>query len=193
MSQTSAKIHKIVGLGLFTAIVFVLQMMGAFIRFGPFSISLVLLPIVIGAALYGVVGGAWLGFVFGMAVLISGDASAFMIVNVPATLAIVLVKGTFAGLCAGLIYRIAAKMNRYLGVVAAALVAPVVNTGLFLLGCIIFFMPTIELWGAESGFATGAAYLIYGMVGLNFVVELLINLSLSPVVLRLLRAAGLKN
>ena len=46
--------QKIVGLGLFTAIVIVLQLMGSFIRFGTFSISLVLVPVVIGAALYGV-------------------------------------------------------------------------------------------------------------------------------------------
>ena len=81
MNKTSAKIRKIVGLGLFTAIVFVLQMLGSFIRFGPFSISLVLVPIVVGAALYGASGGAWLGFVFGLAVLISGDAAAFLVVS----------------------------------------------------------------------------------------------------------------
>ena len=43
--------QKIVGLGLFTAIVIGLQLMGSFIRFGTFSISLVLVPVVIGAAL----------------------------------------------------------------------------------------------------------------------------------------------
>ena len=65
--------QKIVGLGLFTAIVIVLQLMGSFIRFGTFSISLVLVPVVIGAALYGAGAGAWLGFVFGVVVLLSGD------------------------------------------------------------------------------------------------------------------------
>ena len=40
-----------------TAIVVVLQLLGAFIKFGPFSISLVLVPIVIGAALLGWKGG----------------------------------------------------------------------------------------------------------------------------------------
>jgi len=68
--------QKIVGLGLFTAIVIVLQLMGSFIRFGTFSISLVLVPVVIGAALYGAGAGAWLGFVFGVVVLLSGGAAA---------------------------------------------------------------------------------------------------------------------
>jgi len=85
--------QKIVGLGLFTAIVIVLQLMGSFIRFGTFSISLVLVPVVIGAALYGAGAGAWLGFVFGVVVLLSGDAAAFLGVNALGTILTVLVKG----------------------------------------------------------------------------------------------------
>ena len=54
-----------VGVGLFTAIIVVLQFLGGGIRFGMFSISLVLVPIVVGAALYGWKSGVWLGFAFG--------------------------------------------------------------------------------------------------------------------------------
>ncbi len=61
------KTKKIVGIGIFTAIVVVLQLLGSFIRFGTFSISLVLIPIVVGAALYGIGAGAWLGLAFGIA------------------------------------------------------------------------------------------------------------------------------
>ena len=64
----------IAGLGLLTALVIVLQMLGGFIRFGQFSISLVLAPIVIGAALYGAWAGGWLGFVFGVVVLFRDSA-----------------------------------------------------------------------------------------------------------------------
>ena len=56
----------IVGVGLLTAIVVVLQALAVFIRpTGLFNISLVLVPIVVGAALYGYKAGAWLGLVFG--------------------------------------------------------------------------------------------------------------------------------
>ena len=65
-----------------TALVIVLQLMGSFIRFGMFSVSLVLIPIVIGAALCGKYIGAWLGFVFGLTVLMSGDAASFMGIDV---------------------------------------------------------------------------------------------------------------
>ena len=55
---------KLVGLALFTAIVVVLQFMGSFIKFGMFSVSLVLIPIVVCAAVYGWKSGAVIGAVF---------------------------------------------------------------------------------------------------------------------------------
>ena len=70
-SESLSKTRQLAGMALLTGIVVVLQLLGSFIRFGPFSVSLVLMPIVIGAALYGVAAGAWLGFVFGFTVLCS--------------------------------------------------------------------------------------------------------------------------
>ena len=179
--------QKIVGLGLFTAIVIVLQLMGSFIRFGTFSISLVLVPVVIGAALYGAGAGAWLGFVFGVVVLLSGDAAAFLGVNALGTILTVLVKGTLAGLLSGLVYKALENKNRTLAVAVAAVVCPVVNTGVFLIGCKLFFMETITGWGEALGYADVGNYIIYVLVGGNFLFELLFNAVLSPVILRLIR------
>lgn len=179
--------RTLVGTALLTAIVVVLQFLGAFIRFGPFSISLVLVPIVVGAALYGAGAGAWLGFVFGLVVLLSGDAAAFLVVNPLGTIVTVLVKGTMAGLCAGLVFKALEKRSSTVAVILAALTAPVVNTGLFLLGCLCFFMPTITEWGKAAGFENVGSYMIIGFVGLNFLVELLVNMVLSPVIVRLIK------
>ena len=179
--------RTLTGLALFTAIVVVLQFLGAFIRFGPFSISLVLIPIVVGAALYGPWAGAWLGFVFGLVVLLSGDAAAFLTVNPLGTVLTVLVKGAAAGLCAGLLYRALEKVNGWLAAIAAAIAAPVVNTGLFLVGCLLFFLPTVSEWGAAMGFPSVGNYMIFGLVGANFLVELAVNLVLSPVIVRLVK------
>ena len=179
--------RTLTGLALFTAIVVVLQFLGAFIRFGPFSISLVLIPIVVGAALYGPWAGAWLGFVFGMVVLLSGDAAAFLTVNPLGTVLTVLVKGAAAGLCAGLLYRALEKVNGWLAAIAAAIAAPVVNTGLFLVGCLLFFLPTVSEWAAAMGFPSVGKYMIFGLVGANFLVELAVNLVLSPVIVRLVK------
>lgn len=74
-------LRRMVGGGLFAAIIVVLQLIGGGIRFGTFSISLVLVPIVVGTAVYGWQMGGWLGLVFGAAVLLSGDANLFMTIN----------------------------------------------------------------------------------------------------------------
>ena len=185
--------QKIVGLGLFTAIVIVLQLMGSFIRFGTFSISLVLVPVVIGAALNTVLDPLfifvlWLGFVFGVVVLLSGDAAAFLGVNALGTILTVLVKGTLAGLLSGLVYKALENKNRTLAVAVAAVVCPVVNTGVFLIGCLLFFMETIGGWADGVGFGANVGqYMIVGLVGANFIFELLFNVVLSPVVVRLIR------
>ena len=202
-----------------TALVVILQFLGAVIRFGPFSISLVLIPIVIGAATCGTGISTWLGFVFGVVVLLSGDAAAFMVVDVGGTIATVLIKGTAAGFLAGLSYRAAhvllnrfsayriqkeskrhgwkgcceravceyvSAKNQYIAVLAAAIVCPVINTGVFLLGCRLFFMDTVAEWASAAGFgASVGQYMILGLVGANFLFEMASNLILSPVVVRI--------
>ncbi len=187
MNKKTMNVHTLSGVAIFTAIVIVLQLLGSFIRFGPFSISLVLIPIVVGAALYGPGAGAWLGFVFSMAVLLSGDAGAFLVVNAFGTILTVIAKGTAAGFLAGVVFRALEKKNVWLAVICAAITCPVVNTGLFLVGCKLFFMETITGWGQAMGFENVGKYMIYVLVGGNFLFEMLSNIILSPVILRLIR------
>lgn len=169
-----------------TALVVVLQYLGSFIHLGPFSISLVLLPIVIGAATCSTKISTWLGFVFGVVVL-AMDASAFLAISVPGTVITVLAKGTLCGLAAGIVYNLVKKKNIYAATVLAAVICPVVNTGVFFLGCVLFFFETIEQWGLAEGFASGVEYMFIGLAGANFLVELAINLLLSPIIVRLLK------
>lgn len=181
---------KIAGLGLLTAIVVVLQLLGSFIHFGPFSISLVLIPIVVGAALYGKLSGAWLGLAFGVTVLLSGDAAAFMTVNPAGTIVTVLLKGLCAGLCAGLVYGLIEKKNKAVATIAAAVVCPLVNTGIFLIGCRLFFFETIQEWAAGTDVLV---YMITGLVGFNFLFELGANLILSPTIIKLVSLGRKEN
>ncbi len=170
-----------------TALVIVLQFMGAFIKLGPFSISLVLVPIVIGAATCGAAIGAWLGLTFGAVVLLSGDAAAFLAVNPIGTVITVLLKGVACGYITGLVYKAISKHNQYLGVIVAALVCPLVNTGIFLLGCFVFFMGTVAEWASAFGFGDNIVkYMIFVLVGGNFLFELITNIVLAPIIIRLL-------
>lgn len=183
MTTNKMSTKTLVLAALLTALVVVLQFMGAFIKLGVFSISLVLVPIVIGAATCGKKIGAWLGFVFGVVVLLSGDAAAFLAVNVFGTVLTVLIKGTLCGLFAGIFYDLIKGKSKYAAVAVSAIICPVVNTGVFLLGCLLFFMPTITEW---AGSQAVAEYMILVLVGANFLVELAINVVLSPVIVRLI-------
>lgn len=187
MKKISTKI-LVIGAAL-TAVVIVLQMLGAFIRFGMFQVSLVLAPIVIGAAMGGVGLGAWLGFVFGMVVLLNGDAAGFLAIDVFGTVVTVLLKGTLSGLAAALVYKAFQNKNKYLAVILAAIVCPVVNTGIFLLGCFTFFMDAIKDWAGGGDLVN---YFIMGLGIINFPVELVVNIILSPAILRLLNIKELK-
>lgn len=179
--------------GILTAIVIVLQAVGASIKFGAFSISLILIPVVLGAALCGPVVSAWLGLVFGAVVLLSGDAATFLAISVPGTVITVLLKGVLCGLFAGLVFDALKKKNITLATMAAAIVAPVTNTGVFLLGCRIFFFDAVKEWGVGAGFVSVTKYMLVGFVGLNFLFELLTNIVLCPIVIRIIQAAGKTN
>ena len=133
------KTKVLVGMAIFTAIVVVLQLIASFVKFGFFTPSLVLIPIVIGTAIYGIKAGAWLGFVFGVVVLIAcitgADGGGYLMWGVnPAVTALICVgKGVACGALAGLTYQLLHHKNQILATVAAAVVCPVVNTGLFCL------------------------------------------------------------
>ncbi|MCH5170950.1 MAG: ECF transporter S component [Oscillospiraceae bacterium] len=174
--------------GILTAVVVVLQLMGSFIKFGPFSVSLVLVPIIVGAAMCGPYISTWLGLVFGVVVLLSGDAAAFLAIDIPGTIITVLLKGALCGLTAGLVFTACKKFNTYLSVVLAAIICPITNTGIFLLGCRLFFFDAISEWGAGAGFTNTFTYMIVGLVGLNFVFELVTNIILCPAIVRIVNA-----
>ncbi len=188
MAQKQAISTKQMTLGaLLTAMVVVLQLLGSFIRFGPFSVSLVLVPLVIGAATCGPLIAAWLGLSFGVTVLLSGDAALFLSIHAPGTIVTVLLKGILCAFAAAMVYKLLERFNLYVAVIVAAIVCPIVNTGVFLIGCRLFFWETIAEWGTGAGFANPAAYALLGLVGANFLFELAFNILLSPIIVRLLK------
>lgn len=184
--------RRLTGLAIFTALIIVLQVICTFVRFGPFSITLALAPMIIGAAVYGRKAGAYLGFVFGLVVLVTGlfgwDGGTVMLLlsqNALGCVLICLVKGTAAGWVAGLIYEWLSKKNDLAAVVTAGIVCPVVNTGLFILGMLVFFISTLESWASGEAMLY---YIIFGLTGINFVIELAVNMVLASGITRIIHA-----
>ena len=114
----------------------------------------------------------------GLIVLLT-NSEAFFVVNPLATVLICLVKSSVAGFLSGLFFKLLKNKNERLAVVIASLTAPLVNTGLFAIGVLIFFMPTLREW-AEGSNAIG--YLFLTIIGINFIIEFVINSILSSTV-----------
>ena len=182
------KVLRLVGIAILSALVVILQLLGSFIRFGPVSVSLVLIPIVVGAAMYGPSAGAALGCVFSIVVLLQPDTVFFYGIHFWGTIATVLIKGTLAGWLAGIVYAILSKKKPWIGVILAAIICPIVNTGIFFLGCRLFFWDAL----AELGNGNALIYVITVMIGFNFIAEFATNIVCAPVVLRVLQAVKRK-
>ena len=191
MSNAKTNTFKLTGLGILTAIIIVLQVFTTFVRFGPFSITLALIPIVVGAAMYGKGAGAYLGAVFSVVVVImcitGGDVGGAMVWAANPFMCVIMcmLKGTVAGFLAGWMYELIAPKNQLLGVIVAALVSPIANTGIFIIGMLLFFKDTLAAWAGGSDLLT---YIIMGLTGVNFLVELGVNLVLSPIVVKIIEA-----
>lgn len=193
----NAKIQRMVGIALLMALVIVLQFLGGILTTASgFSISLVLIPIVLGTAVFGPSAGAILGGTFGVIVFINcvtgtdrGGAMVFQ-ANPILCFLVVMGKGILAGMAAGGVYRLLRDKSKYIAMLCAAIVCPVVNTGIFIACMLTFFREVLSAW-AEGGDLV--AYILTGLVVANFVPELIINVVFSPASARILQIVTKKH
>ena len=193
-----------VQLALLVALVVVLQIISALIPpvGGMVSITLTLIPVVVGGILLGKKSGAVLGFAFGAIVLINCiialDPGGNILWNAnPAFTAIIcFVKGIAAGFFPAWFYEMikgkgekASEGRRFAATVVAALSAPLINTGLFVCGMFLLFRDVLYAW---AGGTNVMVYVLVGLAGLNFTVEFLINTILSPAIVRITSVVGRK-
>ena len=109
-----------------------------------------------------------------------------MAFDVPGTIITVLAKGAACGLAAGLVYKLLEKVNKYVAVLAASIACPVVNTGVFMLGCAVFFLDDVSGIAAALGSDARGMAVFWALAMANFIFELGSNIVLSPVTVRLL-------
>ena len=179
---------------MFAAVVVVLQMFVS-IPVGMFTITLTLVPIMLGAILFGPASGAFLGGVFGVVVAIqvvtgaAGAASSLMFTQAPViTIVLCILKGAVAGLASGLIYKAVMKFEKpNPAVILSAVACPIINTGIFCIGLAVFYNNLLNAWALDGGFANAFTFIILGLIGLNFVVEFAVNVLLIPVALRMIK------
>ncbi len=183
---------KLVQTAILTAVVLVLQLTGIAIPnpLGGTPISLVLVPIALGAMIIGPSAGAWLGFVSGAVVYISCGVmhldlfTGTLFDEHPVVTALIcLGKSTLAGFAAGWVFKLLSKKNEWLAVFAAAAVTPIVNTGLFILGALTIF-DTMTQFTAEG--ESVLHFLVIGCAGFNFIFEFAVNMIFAPALQRVI-------
>ena len=113
----------------------------------------------------------------------------FMAHNPAATIFLCILKTGIAGLVAGFIFKLfafiaikkeslAAKRVLFAtGIIIAALIVPVINTGLFIVGATLFFS---SIFGGFTG-------IINAVITTNFLIEFLVSAILSPALVTLVK------
>lgn len=173
------------------ALVVVLQAFGGTISIGVVQLNFTLIPIVLGAILFGPAVGALLGFACGVVVLVQvimGLSPFYAVIwtySPVVTAFTCVVKTTAAGLLAGICYRLIGKHSRIAAVFVAAGIVPVVNTGLFILGCLCMGNAiTVFQGNLEMGGMNMFVFITVVLVTWNFFIEFAINLLLAPAIFR---------
>ena len=174
--------RNIVLTGLLLALEIIFQVLGNYLKIGLVNINLTLVTVVLGAILCGPMSAAILGFFNGIMALFAPDTLAiFMPISPYGTVLVCLIKCTAAGVIASYVYKLLRNKNKFLASLLASVLVPVVNTGLFSLGALIFFRPFLES-GVGEAFPNIGAFLIFGVIGLNFLVEVASTAILGPTI-----------
>ena len=190
MNKSTKRIRNLVLTAILAALIVGLQFIGG-INIGPFSITLTLIPIVVGAILLGPAFGATLGLVFGLIVSIFSitgrDPGGQMVFAASPVIAwaLCLLKGAAAGFLPAVVYR--AVKQKTLAAYLASMTAPVANTGIFIVGMLLFFRPLLETW---AGGQNALVYAITGLAGINFLIEFAVAVVFAPAVALVVKSVG---
>ena len=188
--KVSAK--EITGIAVLLALVIVLQTFGGTISIGAVQLNFTLIPIVLGAIVFGAWVGAFLGLACGIVVLVQvimGVVPFYALIwaNDPiATFFTCTVKTTAAGFVAGLVYRLLSKKNERLAIFVASGLVPVINTAIFIVGCL--FM-TNSVYGMAGG-QNVLGFSLVGLVTFNFFIELGVNVLVAPALQRVIQVVA---
>lgn len=186
-------VQKMAVLSILIALIIALQVFSTFIKFGPYNITLALTPVIIGGALYGLGAGTLLGGVFGLVILLigilgwdGGGTMALIQMRPVACIGIILLRGLCAGFLSALVFRQLSKKSIHAGSLGASIVCPVVNTAIFVIGMVLCFGDILAPGAQEKGQSI-LVYTIMALAGINFVIELIVNVALASGITTFLR------
>ena len=187
-------------LGILIALVIVLQLFASAIPMFGITLNFSLIPIAIAGILLGYLGGAIVGFFCGLVVFISmavlgGEVfTATLFQAHPVILTIICIgKTTVAGLVSGLIFKFISKKSVFVAVCVSAVILPIVNTGIYMLGIVLMKDTTATFLGMGASSAGVVFTTVFAIIWLNFVLEMAVNLIFIPMIHRVIKAIKKSN
>lgn len=145
-------------------------------------VALALIPIAVGAIIYGPTCGGILGLGWSLFILVSGQADFYFGMNAIGTIVTVVSKGTLAGIVTGLVYNLIKKKNYVVAIIVASIMTPLINSLVYRVGLVVFFN---DFFFGGAGNQNPIAYFMVAFVSVSFFVELGISALFSPLIVRI--------
>ena len=182
-------------LGILIALVIVLQLFASAIPMFGITLNFSLIPIAIAGILLGAKGGSIVGFSCGlvvfitMAVLGQEPSTAFLFQAKPLLLTLTCIgKTTLAGAVCGVCFNLLKGKSVHLAVSISSILIPIVNTGIYMLGIVLMKGATAEFWSLTSASAGVVFGVVFGLIWINFVLEMAINFIFTPLIYSVINA-----
>lgn len=176
------RIQKITGISILMTLAIVLTFISNYVPAGMVNINLTLVVIVIGACIYGPLAGLLLGVINGIITLIApATLAVFFPLHPLLTILLCIVKTGVAGLVSGLLFKLFKSIKKeFIGTIVSSIVVPIINTGLFIIGVLLFFL---DVYG-------DATTLITLVLSVNFLIEFISIVVLSPAIYRIIKVVA---
>lgn len=177
----SKRIYKLVLISMFIAIMLVMNFtpLGYITVTGAFSITLMTIPVALGATCTGMSGGAILGFIFGLTSFLQAFGIGFMIDPSAAPLfnenplgytVTCFVPRILAGFLAGFVFWLFERKGKtnILAFSLSSAIVPVLNTALFMSSYILFY--------SNTSFGGVVMNVLLTILTINFLIEFLVTI-----------------
>lgn len=180
-------LKSVMGLAVFALIIVVMAFTPAgFLKIGNLEASFLVVPVAIGAILLGPTNGAVLGLVMGVVSFAqcfgaSDMGSALFGVSAINTFLLCVIPRVICGWMAGVFYDLLSKIDKtgFVPQIAAAVVCPLFNFILFMLGLSLLFGQTPYLLNLQTQMNASGIGFYFALGGMNLLYELLASLVLT--------------
>ena len=180
-------LKSVIGLAVFALIIVVMAFTPVgFLKTGNLEASFLVVPVAIGAILLGPTYGAVLGLVMGVVSFAqcfgaSDMGSALFGVSAVNTFLLCVIPRVICGWMAGVFYDLLSKIDKtgFVPQIAAAVVCPIFNFILFMLGLSLLFGQTPYLLNVQTQMNASGIGFYFALGGMNLLYELLASVVLT--------------